>query len=614
MGFGKIKRFLIGEPIPTQKAHGELIPKWKALAVLSSDALSSVAYATEEILIPLAAVGITAMVWSLPIALAIITLLLIITFSYYENIKSYPNGGGAYVIAKENLGETAGLVAGAALLIDYTLTLAVSISAGVENIISAFPDLATYRLFIDTTLIFTLMVVNLRGIQESSGIFAYPTYFFIFSMFMMIGVGAWKTLNGQTPQSPHILNQMYPEVGLFLILRAFSSGCSALTGVEAISNGVPMFKEPQPKNARVTLAWMGIILASLFVGVTLLTHAFGIEPRQGETVISGLARSVFGENWMYYMLQVSVALILILAANTSYAGFPRLSSLLARDRFLPRQLGTQGDRLVFSNGVVGLSICALLLVYAVHGDTHHLIPLYAVGVFLSFTLSQSGMVVHHLRKKESGWRTGLVVNAIGAIATSAVLVVIGSTKFMHGAWMVVITIPALVFMFKKINSHYLDVGKQLNTGAQKPPFDLKPMKHMILIPVSGVHRGIVDAVRYATTTSKQVMGVYVELDPGAGERFRTEWNKWVPKVPIVVLPSPFRSLTGPLFRFIDETLDSGEVEYITVLIPEFVTAKWWHNFLHNQTAFLIRAALAFKPSVAVISVRYHLDDPNEAQE
>ena len=611
MIFGKLKRFIIGAPIATQKAHQELIPKWKALAVLSSDALSSVAYATEEILIPLAAVTTASLVWSLPISFAIITLLLIITFSYYENIKSYPNGGGAYVIARENLGETAGLVAGAALLIDYTLTLAVSISAGVENIISAFPALGEYRLYVDSTFIFTLMMLNLRGIQESAGFFAYPTYFFIFSMITMIGVGAYNVFTGHTPQTPHLINQVYPEIGLFLILKAFSSGCSALTGVEAISNGVPMFKEPQSKNARITLAWMGIILASLFIGITLLVHSYAIEPRQGETVISGLARSVFGDSHMYYVLQVSVALILLLAANTSFAGFPRLSSLLARDRYLPRQLASQGDRLVFSNGIVGLSVCALSLVIFVNGDTHHLIPLYAVGVFLSFTLSQSGMIIHHLRKKEPNWRRGIVINSIGALATGVVLVVIASTKFLHGAWMVVITIPALVFVFKKINAHYLTTGKQLSMGMQKPPFKLAPMKHTILIPISGVHRGIIDALRYAVTMSKDVIGVYVELDPGQGERFKAEWTKWAPQVPIVILPSPFRSLIGPLFKFVDETIDSGDVEYITVLIPEFVTAKWWHRALHNQTAFLIRAGLAFKPNVAVISVRYHLDEVPE---
>ncbi|MCM0607093.1 MAG: APC family permease [Xanthomonadaceae bacterium] len=610
MGFGKIKRFIIGAPIATQKAHQELIPKWKALAVLSSDALSSVAYATEEILIPLAAVATAAMIWSIPISLAIIALLLILTISYHQTIKAYPNGGGAYIVAKENLGETAGLVAGGALLIDYVLTVAVSVSAGVENIVSAFPALGQWRIVIDSALILVIMLTNLRGVRESSGIFAYPTYFFIFSMFTMLSVGFYKVFTEQVANIVPVTHQIYPEIGLFLILRAFASGCAALTGVEAISNGIPLFRSPAQRNARITLSWMSVILGTVFIGMTVLAHWFNIVPGNGETVISSLARSVFGDNYLYYVLQISVALILMLAANTSYADFPRLSSLLARDRYLPRQLASQGDRLVFSNGVLGLSFCSIMLIYFVGGDTHHLIPLYAVGVFLSFTLSQSGMVVHHLRHKELHWRKGIAINALGAVTTGIVLVVIASTKFLHGAWMVVIAIPVLVYMFKKINTHYLATGKQLSMGDQKPPFKLAPMKHTVLIPISGVHRGIIDALRYAVTMSKDVMGVYVELEPGQGERFRTEWNKWAPQVPIVVLPSPFRSLSGPLFKFVDETIDSGEVEYITVLIPEFVTTKWWHRALHNQTAFLIRAGLAFKPNVAVISVRYHLDDKN----
>ena len=606
MLYGKIKRLVIGEPIPTQKAHSELIPKWKALAVLSSDALSSVAYATEEILIALALVSVAAMSWSLPVSLAILTLLIIIAISYVQTIKSYPNGGGAYIVAKENLGETAGLVAGAALLIDYVLTVSVSVSAGVENIISAFPLLAEWRVTLDSAAIFILMLLNLRGVKDSSTLFAAPTYMFIFAMLTMMGVGGYHVLHGNVEQSVHLFEQNYPEIGLFMILRAFSAGCTALTGVEAISNGIPLFKQPAQKNARITLIWMAVILGTIFTGMTLLSHAYGIVPGK-ETVISGLAHAIFGNSTFYYFLQVSVASILMLAANTSYADFPRLSSLLARDRYLPRQLASQGDRLVFSNGIVGLSLAAWFLILFVQGDTHHLLPLYALGVFLSFTLSQAGMVVHHIKIKEPKWKLGVFINALGAVTTFLVLIVISITKFSHGAWIIVIAIPVFVFFFKRINRHYVITGRQLSMGDLKPPFKLAPMKHTVLMPVSGVHKGIIDPLRYAVTMSKDVVGIYVELDPGQGEKFRTEWNKWAPNVPIVILPSPFRSLSGPLFKFIDETLASGEVEYITVLIPEFVTAKWWHAFMHNQTAFLIRAGLTFKPNVAVISVRYHLD-------
>ncbi len=587
------------------EAH-EKLPKWMALAVLSSDALSSIAYATEEMLIPLAAFSMAAVIYSIPIAIAIALLLIIVTMSYKQTIDRYPSGGGAYIVAKDNLGTQAGLVAGAALLIDYVLTLAVSIAAGVENLSSAFPYLIPHKVALGTVMIIIIMLLNLRGVKESASIFAIPTYFFIFSFLVMFGVGTWQLATGATVAVHPIQHETYPTIPLFILLHAFASGCSALTGIEAISNGITLFRSPAPRNAKLTMFWMSFILGCFFLCITLLSHVNGLVPKSGETAVSLLSRSIFGNHWFYFVVQGSTALILFLAANTSYAGFPRLSSLLAKDRYMPRQLASLGDRLVFSNGILGLSFAAIILLVIYKGQTHHLIPLYAVGVFLSFTLSQSGMVMHHLREREPGWVTSLIINGLGAVTTAVVLAVIASTKFLDGAWMVVLLIPALVLLFNRIHAHYLAVGRELSLGGMRPPGSLTPIKHTVIVPISGIHRGVIDALRYALSISSDVRACYVELDSDSTERVKAEWHRWAHEVPFVVLKSPYRSVIRPLLEYIDDVEQTTHGDLITVIIPEFVTSKWRYQVLHNQTAFLIRAALLFKRGKVVTSVRYHL--------
>jgi amino acid transporter len=587
-------------------AHHELIPKWKALAVLSSDALSSVAYATEEILIPLSLFSMAAVAWSVPIALAIVALLAIVTLSYRQTMDAYPGGGGAYIVAKDNLGTMAGLVAGASLLIDYTLTVSVSVASGVENVASALPMLGPHKVVIGSAVVLLIMMFNLRGVRESASVFALPTYFFLVSFVLLILTGLWRLSTGQAPMAAPVVDPAYTGIPIFLALRAFASGCTAMTGVEAISNGIPVFQEPKSRNAKVTLLTMAGILGAIFLGVTILCRLYGIIPKEGETAVSLLAHSVYGDGFMYYVIQASTALILVLAANTSYADFPRLASLLAHDRFLPRQLASLGDRLVFSNGIVGLSFASIALIVIFGGETHHLIPLYAVGVFLSFTLSQGGMVLHHLREREPGWQRSLFFNALGAATTLGVLLVIAVTKFLSGAWIVVLLIPTFVFVFHEIHEHYLSVGRELSLMGRTPPGKLEPYRHTVIVPISGVHRGVIDALRYAITLSDDVRACYVELDPEAAARAKEEWERWAHEVPFVVLKSPYRSIVQPLLEYIDDVEHNGNRDLITVVIPEFITAKLRYQILHNQTAFRIRAALLLRQKKVVTSVRYHL--------
>jgi amino acid transporter len=608
LSFSRLKRIFLGEPLTNQMASHELIPKWKALAVLSSDALSSVTYATEEILIPLIAFSHLAITWSIPIGFAIAALLTILTMSYRQTIEAYPNGGGAYIVAKENLGLYPGLIAAASLLIDYVLTVAVSTAAGVENLASAFPSLDLHKEVIGSGIIFIIMLLNLRGLQEAATLFALPTYLFISSFIIMIVVGTFKILTGAAAPAAPIIHETYIVLPLILLLRGFSSGCSALAGIEAISNGIPMFQAPAQKNAKTTLLWMSCILGVLFLSITLLCHVYGIVPKQNETVVSLLAHQVFGNHFFYYFVTGTTASILFLAANTSYAGFPRLASLLAKDRFLPRQLASMGDRLVFSNGIMGLSLAAIILIVIFKGETHHLLPLYAVGVFLSFTLSQGGMVLHHIREKQKGWLQSLCFNLLGAITTTVVLLVIATSKFMMGAWMVVLFIPILVFCFIRIHNHYLAVGRELTLIGHAPPERLEPIKHTVVIPISGIHRGVIEAIRYALSISDDVRACYVEIDPATTERVQTEWLKWTKGIPFVVLKSPYRSVITPVLQYLDDVESASHSEMITVIIPEFVPSKWWHQILHNQTAFMIRAALLFRKGKVVTSVRYHLKE------
>lgn len=600
----RLKRLFLGSPLPTAQSRHERLGKATALATFASDALSSVAYATEEILLVLILAGAVALSYSLPIGIAIVVLIAIVISSYRETVRAYPQGGGAYIVGKENLGVYPGLVAGAALLIDYVLTVAVSVAAGVAAITSALPTLFSYRVWICVVAVTAIAVANLRGIRESGKLFAAPTYLFIVSLLGLIVYGALGTIFqfiGGAPYAPHPPG--LEGVGLFLVLRAFAAGCTALTGVEAVSDGVPALKPPEADNARVVLTWLGVILIVLFLGMTYLAYDFGIVPRLGETVASQLARHVFGTGIIYYEIQVVTMLILLLAANTAFADFPRLAFFLARDRFIPRQFGTQGDRLVFSNGIVILAGLAALLLIVFGGDTHALIPLYAVGVFLSFTISQSGMVRRWLRLRASGWRWRAALNGIGAVATGLVMATIAVTKFSHGAWIVLILIPSLVAIFALIHRHYDDVARQLSLEDFTPP---APMTNTVLVLVGDLHRGVVTALQYAQTLSTSPKAVFVETDPERTRRLEEKWGKWGMGVPLIVLSSPYRSLLGPLLEYIDTVLRLGPNHMVTLVLPEFLPARWWQQILHNQTALLIKGTFLFRRNVVITDVPHHL--------
>ena len=600
----QLKRLFVGTPLPTAQSRHERLEKSTALAVFASDALSSVAYATEEILLVLILAGTVALSYSIPIGIAIAVLIAIVVSSYRQTIRAYPQGGGAYIVSKDNLGVPAGLVAGAALLIDYVLTVAVSVAAGVAALTSAVPTLFPYRPGLCVVAVVGIALANLRGIRESGQLFAAPTYLFIASLGGLIVYGGLGALFDFLPEAPY---QRHPPglegVGLILFLRAFSSGCTALTGVEAVSDGVPAFKPPEAHNARVVLTWLGVILITLFLGVTFLAYDFGITPRPEETVVSQLARHIFGSGFLYYELQAVTMLILLLAANTSFADFPRLSFFLARDRFIPRQFATQGDRLVFSNGILILSGLAALLLVIFGGDPHALIPLYAVGVFLSFTLSQASMVRRWLRRKEEGWWWRWWFNALGAIVTGLVMITIAATKFTDGAWIVVLLIPTLVGVFVLVHRHYEEVAVQLSLDGLGPP---APMTNTVLVLVGDIHRGVIKAIQYAQTLSPNAKAVYVETDPERTRRLEEKWGKYGMGAPLIVLTSPYRSLLGPLTEYIDHLQEQGENHVVTIVLPEFIPARWWQLGLHNQTAFLIKGAMLFRKNVIVTDVPYHL--------
>ena len=600
----RLKRLFVGSPLPTAQSRHERLSRSTALAVFASDALSSVAYATEEILLVLVLAGTAALSYSIPISIAIAVLIAIVVSSYRQTIRAYPQGGGAYIVSKDNLGVPAGLVAGAALLIDYVLTVAVSVAAGIAALTSAVPALFPYRPWLCVAAVVAIAVANLRGIRESGKIFAAPTYLFIGSLGVLIIYGGFGALFDFLPEAPY---QRHPPglegVGLFLFLRAFASGCTALTGVEAVSDGVPAFKPPEAHNARIVLTVLGVILIVLFLGITFLAYDFGIAPRKEETVISQLARHVFGGGAIYFEIQAVTMLILLLAANTSFADFPRLSFFLARDRFIPRQFATQGDRLVFSNGILILSGLAALLLVIFSGDTHALIPLYAVGVFLSFTLSQASMVRRRLRLKEEGWWWRWWLNAIGSLVTGLVMITIAATKFTHGAWIVVLLIPTLVAVFVIVHRHYEEVAVQLSLDAFSPP---PPMTNTVLVLVGDIHRGVIKAIQYAKTLSPNAKAVFVETDPERTRRLEEKWGRYGMGVPLIVLTSPYRSLLGPLTKYVDHLQNQGENHVVTIVLPEFIPARWWQLGLHNQTAFLIKGAMLFHKNVIVTDVPYHL--------
>jgi amino acid transporter len=603
----QVKRLVVGAPIPSHLAHHERFSKVTGLAVLSSDPLSSVAYATEEILRVLTIVGATALWLVTPIGAVIATMLAVVVFSYRQTIHAYPNGGGAYIVAKENLGTLPALIAAAALLIDYVLTVSVSIAAGVAAITSALPQYHINPVVMSLAFVVILMLGNLRGVRESGRLFAAPTYFFIGSILTMLAVGLWRYVTGTlVPVAP--AETLTPAgtgmLTTFMLLTAFSNGCTAMTGVEAVSNGVPAFRPPESRNAASTLVTMAVVAITMFMGITLLAHAYQILPNDAETVVSQIARATFGgRGWPYYAVQAATMLILVLAANTAYADFPRLASIVARDRFLPRQFTTQGDRLAFSNGIVILSGLGALLLVIFGGDTHALIPLYMIGVFVSFTLSQAGMVVHWRKLREPGWRTSAAINGFGALVTGIVLLVVATTKAAEGAWIIILMIPILVILFNITRRHYDHVASELTLRGWRP----EPVgRHVVLVPIGSLQRAVVKALRYASTMSADVRAVYVEIDPSFTKTMRDQWAAWGQGVELVVLESPYRSLMEPLLEYIETVQRDDPRGYVTVILPEFVPHRLWQHLLHNQHALLIKGALLFKPNVVVTSVPFHL--------
>jgi amino acid transporter len=601
----ELKSFLIGRPLPTSHLRHERLTKTVALAVFSSDALSSVAYATEEIIIVLAAAGALVLGLTWWISLAIGVLLVVVATSYRQTIKAYPNGGGAYIVAHENLGAMPGLVAGASLLVDYILTVAVSVSAGTAAITSAFAATRPFAVEIAVALVAVLVLANLRGVRESGAIFAGPTYLFVLILALLIVVGLYRFATGAPVVVPAQPIEAVQGLTLFLVLRAFASGCTAMTGVEAIANGVQAFKEPEAENARATLTWMAGILLFLFLGTSGLATLAHVSPGT-ETVLSQLGRATFGTGPLYYLLQVATAAILVLAANTSYADFPRLGSFMANDGYLPRQLRNRGDRLVYSNGMLLLTALAIALIVAFRASTTALIPLYAVGVFTAFTLSQAGMVVHWLRSRDPGWHWSIAVNGAGAVTTAVVLLVIAVAKFSQGAWFVLVLIPALVLYFRGIRLHYEDVARRLAL----PPHErceLVELRNHVIVLVSRIDRRLRHAIAYAKSLKGvSCEAVFVDVNGDSAERMRREWDECDFGIPLVTLPSPYRQLIEPIREYVrGQALPYDDDEVVTVILPEYVPTKWSDFLLHDPTPLRIKTAMYGEPDVIVTDVPYH---------
>lgn len=620
------RSWLIGSPLPTSEAPHQTISKKVGLAVFASDALSSTAYATDEILIVLAAVGATAFTFSIPIAIGIVILLTIVTISYEQTIHAYPNGGGAYIVARDNLGEGPAQTAGAALLTDYILTVAVSISSGVAQITSAFPALYPYRVEIALVFIGFMTLINLRGVKESGVTFAIPTYFFLGMTFFTIGLGYYQYFTGQlgvvTGVEP--IHEATQGLTAFLILKAFSSGCTALTGVEAISNGITAFKEPRSRNAGLTLIVMTVILSSIFLSVTFLSRLTHAVPSEFQTIFSQIGGVIYGPgSGMYLALLGGTTLILVMAANTAYADFPRLAALHAGDGFLPKQLTYRGSRLVFTYGIVVLAAVAALLIILFQATTTALIPLYAIGVFLSFTLSQAGMAVRwwrcgHLKPGETweqlgsvlhyepGWRWKIAINGFGAVASLVVMIIFAITKFVSGAWIIVILIPALVFIFFRIHHHYHHLAERLSLESFGQPTRLR--RNRVILPLGGVHRGTLHALNYARSLSADVTGIHIALNEQDELKVRRKWERWGDGVRLVILPSPYRTLLEPLLGYVRKIARQRQPgEVITVIVPEFVPEKWWQSLLHMNTAIFLRIGLLGLRNIVIIEVPYHIE-------
>ena len=623
-----LSHWFIGRPLQTADAPEQTIGKVIGLAVFASDALSSTAYATQEILGVLAVTGMLAYGYVFPISIAIVALLAIVTISYQQTIHAYPGGGGAYIVSRDNLGETPAQIAGAALLTDYILTVAVSISAGAAQIVSAYPTLDPYRVQIAVAAVILIMLLNLRGVKESGTTIALPTFFFVAMMFITVGIGIFRSLTSSLgvvvgPPEIHIAETL---VGItpFLILHAFANGTTALTGVEAISNGITAFKEPRSRNAAITLIWMSIILGALFLSISYLTSQIHAVYSHDETVISQLARTVFNGRGALYLATIgATTVILIMAANTAFAGFPRLGALAAEDRFLPRQLTFRGSRLVYSNGIITLAVIASILIIVFRARVDLLIPLYAIGVFLSFTLSQIGMAkrwwkIGHLEegkeivepgsvlRYDKGWRTKMLINSFGAFCTGIVMLIFAVTKFREGAWVVLIIIPVLVKLFFTIHGHYKKLSSTLSLD-QFSGLPARQTRHRVIMPVSGIHQGTLEALRYAKLLSDDVTAVHISIDADETEKVQKKWKTWGEGTRLVILDSPFRLLIEPLLEYLKEIIDNRQPnETITIVVPQFIPSKRWHNALHMRTANFLRQELLSRPGVVVTDVPYQV--------
>jgi len=615
------RTWLIGHPMTTADAPHQTVSKVVGLAVFGADALSSIAYAPQEMLVILATGGTRAFGYAFPISLVIVALLAIVAISYQQTIHAYPNGGGAYTVARDNLGVLAAQAAGAALLTDYILLAAVAVSSGVAQIVSAYPALFPYRVLLAVGLLVFIAVANLRGVKESGATFSAPTYFFLVMTLLVVGVGFFRylagTLGGVVAPPPMNVAHGAQPVTLFLLLRAFSNGTTALTGVECISNGVTAFKEPRTRNAAQTMLWMSAILGVSFLGITYLLGVIGAVPSEEETVISQLARTAFGSRGLLYLGTIAATtIILILATNTAFAGFPNLGAVMAQDGFTPRQFAYRGSRLVFSYGIIALTAIASLLITIFRASVTALIPLWAVGVFLSFTLSQAGMARHWWRagraarasgtRGEPGWRWKLVVNGVGAVCTAIVTLVFAITKFRDGAWIITLLLPALVAGFFAVHHHYLNLAHDLsleNYGS--PP---RARRHRVIMPVSGIHRGTLEALDYARSLSPDVTAVHISIDPAQAEEVRRVWTEWGDGVRLVIVESPYRAFLEPFLEYVDGVCAQCQAnERVTIVVPQFVPQRWWHSLLHTQTAFWLRFALLFRRGIVITEVPYQVD-------
>lgn len=617
--FKQFLRWIFGKSLETDRLGDEKFNVFWGMPVLSSDAISSVAYAVEEMLyVLMPVVGIASFIWMPKIAITIILLLLILTFSYRHVVDAYPNGGGAYIVAKENLGPLYGLIAGASLSVDYTLTVAVSICAGTAALISAMPGLFPHRVAIAVIIIILLVIGNVRGIKESSRIFSIPTYAFILAVIALVVFGIIKHATGNNPSvpDPSISHLTFgtQAVTLFLLLKAFASGCSALTGVEAVSNAVPNFQDPAPQNAKNSYTLLVIAIIICFGGVAYLAKIYHAVPTPELTVMAQISLDVFGKGGMFYIIQAATAIILAMAANTAFAGFPTLLSVIAQDGYAPRQMALRGHRLNFTNGITFLAIFAIILVVIFKADTHLLIALYAVGVFTSFTLSQTGMLVHWFRLKSKGWQYKAAVNGLGALTTFIAVIIVAVTKFTSGAWIVIIVVPLIVMLMYKIKQHYRSIAQQLDIpNDMLGRLDLdNPSEHHVIIPIDSLNGMVIKALRYARSMSQEVEAFHVETYAGEADKLRRKWDMLNTRIPLVIKQSPYRDVVGTLIEYIDsEEHASRPGDLITVLLPQFLVRKWYEALLHNNTSLFIANALFSKHNVVVSVLPFHLESYNE---